>query len=29
MNDREWNSFELGPDEGGWESADYNVVVYG
>ena len=29
MNDREWNRFELGPDEGGWESADYNVVVDG
>jgi len=25
MNDTVWKSFEVGPAEGGWEPADYNV----
>lgn len=29
MNDIDWKSYELGPDEGGWEPASYNVTVDG
>lgn len=29
MNDVNWKSFALGPDEGNWEPADYNVTVDG
>ncbi len=29
MNDVTWKSYELSPDEGGWEPAPYNVTVDG
>lgn len=29
MSDVTWKSFELGPDEGDWEPAGYNVTVDG
>ena len=29
MQTTEWKSYELAPDEGGWEPADYNVIVDG
>ena len=29
MNDIVWKSYQLGPEDGGWEPAGYNVTVDG